>query len=77
MTGSLSSTTTPKYKRGDLVKHTSAFLQSCGWYTNVPKDGRVLDVDEEILTVEWSDGHSSRIRDSNIMPAGKPDYTGL
>lgn len=62
-----------EYKEGDLVKHTSRYLRSIAWFTNVPHNGRVTGVDMELVTVHWSDGHENRIHVANIMPAGQPD----
>jgi hypothetical protein len=45
----------PTFKPGDIVQHTKAFLQSVAWYTNVPIDGKVLDVDDDMATVQWCD----------------------
>jgi hypothetical protein len=73
----------PKYsfKAGDLVRHTSAFLRSTGWYTNVPKDGRVEAVDDSdpnfvLLTILWCDREQPiRVNACNVMPVNKPDYS--
>lgn len=59
-------------KPGDLVQHTASFLRSAGWYTNVPRDGKVLEVDGDFATVHWHDREEpSRIRLSNIKPKNK------
>lgn len=56
-----------KFKEGDIVQHTSAFLHSTGWYTNVPADGKVVSVDEEVVTVHWCDQEEpSRIHEKCI-----------
>ena len=73
---------TTEFKVGDLVKHTSKFLQSVGWYTNVPKDGKVTEMrpmgHEVWPVIQWCDDDTARmINPVNIMPAGKPDYSGM
>ena len=61
------------FKVGDIVCHSRAFLRSTSWYTNVPTNGKVTDVDcdrvgrgPEMLTVEWCDGHTNRILACNV-----------
>jgi hypothetical protein len=62
-----------RFTRGDVVCHKAAFLRSCGWYTNVPKNGIVTAVDNglapdrQILTVAWSDGETMKILSSNVI----------
>jgi len=63
------------FKIDDVVKHKGSFLRSTGWYTNVPKDGKVVGVDDEIIAVAWCDGHTSRIHENCIMLAAKPDHS--
>lgn len=50
---------TQDYKVGDIVRHTSKFLRSVGWHTNVPINGLVYGVgslgDHQLLTVKWND----------------------
>lgn len=49
--------TTTEFKPGQLVRHKTAFLQSAGWYTNVPRAGIVVAVtitDPQVVTVDWS-----------------------
>lgn len=58
-------------KEGDIVRHTRAFLRSAGWYTAVPRNGKVTAVVEGgpfdgSVFVEWSDSHSGLIRRENI-----------
>jgi len=48
-------------KIGSLVRHTREFLRSVCWYTNVPINGLVRELDEKIVTVEWNDGYESRV----------------
>ena len=62
-----------KYKPGDIVRHTTKFLRSVGWYTNVPINGCVREVRDEnsgyfsgFPVVEWSDGHTGLINPANI-----------
>jgi len=63
---------------GDLVRHTPRFLHATCWYTNVPIDGIVREVDEEILTVEWNDGHTSRVHIFNLERVpGKADHPNI
>jgi hypothetical protein len=67
------------YQIGDIVKHRGAFLRSAGWYTDVPKNGRVLAVkrlgDSLLLEVEWADGYAGYVNAANVLPAGRPDYS--
>jgi hypothetical protein len=69
------------FKEGDIVKHKGSFLKSISWYTDVPKNGKVLSVkkfgERALLEVKWSNGHTSKILDANVMHAGKPDYSNL
>ena len=51
-----------KFRVGDIVRHKSSFLHSVGWYTNVPKNGRVTSIEPHfgpnncgLLHVEWND----------------------
>lgn len=51
-----------KFKIGDIVCYKGDFLRSCGWYTSVPKNGKVIDIREslradnelQVLTVDWA-----------------------
>lgn len=70
-----------KYAEGDIVKHTARFLQAISWYTDVPVNGKVLEVcncagEFDMLSVEWADGHTTRILSCNVHHASKPDYSG-
>ncbi len=71
------------FKKNDIIKIKAAFLKSAGWYTNVPKNGRVEGVEElspggtVLLDVTWSDGARSKINAANVMLDGKPDYSGV
>ncbi|MDP3766913.1 MAG: hypothetical protein Q8S13_02765 [Dehalococcoidia bacterium] len=67
---------------GDIVKYTSKFLRSTGWYTNVPIDGRVESVrmrrggEPDVLRVLWNDRDEPvSVLASNVMLARKPDLT--
>lgn len=69
------------YKPGDLVKHRAFFLRSISWFTNVPKNGKVIAVEDTndrkiygppVIEVEWSDGHTSRILACNVQPCSQP-----
>ena len=47
--------TTTEFKPGQLVRHKTAFLQSAGWYTNVPRADIVVAVtitDPQVVTVD-------------------------
>jgi hypothetical protein len=72
------------FKVGDIVKHKASFLKSCGWYTNVPVNGKVVAIEDPArlgigcVQVDWSDGSASRpIRESDILLAKDPDYSGM
>lgn len=72
------------FKVGDIVKHKASFLKSVGWYTNVPVNGKVVKVESPAMLgmpcvqVDWGDGSASRpIRESDILPASSPDYSGM
>jgi len=68
---------------GDIVRHKGSFLRSVSWYTNVPRNGKVLGVDNgrggeptyTLLDVAWSDGTRCRVFSGNVMLASKPDRT--
>jgi hypothetical protein len=56
---------------GDVVRHTKKFLQSTGWYTDVPRGGEVVEVVERGFmdgwpVVEWDDGVEAAINPANI-----------
>ena len=59
-----------QFSVGDLVRHKGSFLRSAGWYTNVPKNGRVTATNTQtggrIVEVEWSDGNVMMINVHNI-----------
>ncbi len=67
------------YKKSDLVKHKASFLRSTGWYTNVPRDGRVAidqETPEDIVRVQWCDAEEVvGIYPMNILPYGTPDHS--
>jgi hypothetical protein len=66
------------FKPGDIVKYKAVFLQNIGWYTNVPKDGRVEKANGSIVYVFWCEAtEATPVNAANIMPTDKPDYTGL
>jgi hypothetical protein len=47
---------THTFKEGDLVCYARKFLQSVGWYTDVPIDGKVVDAsDPEMPGILWCD----------------------
>lgn len=67
------------YQPGDLVKHRASFLRSISWFTNVPKNGKVLKAEDQdprygppVIEVEWCDGHTSRILACNVQPYSQP-----
>lgn len=65
---------------GSLVKYTGRFLRNIGWFTDVPKDGKVTEVKAPYALVQWCDkpeGEVTRVRMENIMLADKPDYSNL
>lgn len=72
----------PTFKVGDIVKHTADFLRCTGWYTNVPKNGRVVEAEDpttlpkgspQMVEVQWCDReYPARILATNLMLASKP-----
>lgn len=51
---------------GDTVRHTTAYLQSAGWYTEVPINGHVIRVTlhsgvPTLIEVEWSQDAPAKI----------------
>lgn len=60
---------------GDIVKFKGSFLRSVGWYTDVPRNGKVSEVHEQHVKVGWCDGHDSSVHVKNIMLDGKPDLS--
>ena len=80
--------TPARFGVGDIVKHRASFLKSVGWYTDVPRDGIVRGLSEQLQTdgvpfprVQWcdrpEDTDGTLINPHNIMPAKSPDYSGL
>lgn len=71
------------FRVGDVVKHTAAFLESVGWVTDVPIDGKVVELvpvgDTLFTRIEWSGGapQPKLIHPKNIMLKGQPDYSGV
>ena len=67
-----------KFKVGDIVKHKGKFLRSIGWYIDVPKNGKVVELSESMHNwpkVQWCDSEEATlINPVNIMLDGKPDY---
>jgi len=56
---------------GDIVRHTSTFLRSVGWFTNVPRNGVVVEVlivgfMDGWPVVEWCDGPEGPIHPANL-----------
>lgn len=62
------------FETGDIIRHRSKFLRSIGWHTDVPVNGRVIDVRTGpdyrgapvVLRVEWSDDTVSSILAANV-----------
>jgi len=45
---------TTGFQVGDLVCHSRRFLRSTSWYTNVPYDGKVVELlDHDLVMVHW------------------------
>lgn len=71
------------YPIGSRVKYRATFLKSCAWHTDVPRFGTVtaepltLGGGITLVTVKWCDGHENRVNAKNLMPYGKPDYSGM
>ena len=63
------------FEVGDIVKYRGNFLRSVGWHTNVPKDGRVVGIEEGLNfpIVEWNDGHTTPVNPVNLQLAKQPD----
>ena len=68
-----------EFRKYDLVKYKASFLQSVGWYTDIPRHGTVTEVcNENYVMVEWYDrDYDTMVNVSNIMLLGKPDYSGM
>jgi len=72
------------FNHGDIVKYKGEFLRSVGWYTNVPKDGKVIINDQNpimgdpsekfcCVAVHWCDSPAPKLCNiKNIMLASKP-----
>ena len=62
---------------GVRVRYRRTFLQSIGWLLDVPKDGVVREVPDEVrrrgsfVTVEWCNGYTTKILRANIIPADR------
>ena len=67
----------PPYQAGDIVRHTGKFLRNTGQYTGSPINGEVQSVSDfngrQLLTVEWSDGHTCGVIACNVefCPKGR------
>lgn len=47
---------TTTFKLGELVCYRASFLRSISWFTNVPIDGKIVDVsDPEMPGIHWCD----------------------
>ena len=68
---------TQQFAVGDIVAHKRDFLKSVGWYTNVPKNGRVIAVEpfsgaNQLVTVDWCEFTADtpgRILSANLLHA--------
>ena len=60
---------THSFKVGDEVCYRAAFLRSVGWYTSVPRSGRVVSVDGPLgfPVVDWADGDPRAVHPSNLI----------
>jgi hypothetical protein len=60
---------TKTFKRDDLVCYARRFLQSVGWYTDVPIDGKVVDdTDPQFPSVHWCDRDEPvRVNAANLI----------
>lgn len=68
------------FQVGDIVKYRAKFLQSVGWYTDVPINGRVEAINDrmQMPSVLWSDRDEPiLVHPANIQLASKPDTSGL
>ena len=63
------------YKVGDIVRHSTKFLQCVGWRTGVPKNGIIEDVElftttcadeRQVCRVKWCDGKTQSILNVNL-----------
>jgi len=59
------------FEQGDIVCFRRSFLQSIGYYTDVPLNGKVLDVMGTggglLVLVEWCDDHISRVNTKDLI----------
>lgn len=60
---------TTSFQVGDLVCHSSQFLRNTGWYTNVPYEGKVVELlDHDLVLVHWcNEDEPTRIHKGNII----------
>jgi len=62
------------FKVNDIVCHKASFLKSIGWITDVPKNGKVVEVklgEPQRVMVEWCDGDTVTILCSNLVLESK------
>jgi len=59
------------FKTDDVVCFRSSFLRSIGWHTDVPVNGRVLSVKDDLVKVQWSDGSVTNTRTTNLILESK------
>jgi hypothetical protein len=60
------------FKVGDIVAFRASFLRSVGWFTDVPRNGRVVAVTgpfsgHQVVTAEWCDGNTFKTLDTNLL----------
>ena len=59
-------------KVGDLVVYKAKFLKSVGWYTDVPKNGKVVETDDTFPLIHWCDREEAiRVHVANVILSTK------
>ena len=63
---------TTTFKVGDIVCFASKFLHDCGWYTEVPLNGQVLEIRDggygNLLQIHWCDHVApTLVHSSNVI----------
>ena len=59
-------------KVGDLVVYKAKFLKSIGWYTDVPKNGKIIEADETFPVIQWCDREEpTRVHVANVILSSK------
>ena len=60
------------WELGDIVRYTGEWLNSVGWYTGVPINGRIIGKSVHsgstptVYRIEWSDGNESSVIGANV-----------